>query len=88
FKKGAFYMAREAGVEVVPVAIKNTDALMGKGTGVARPGTVEMVLLPPVETSGLETDDDVARLTERVNALVAGELGVKVSQRAAKKAVQ
>ena len=38
FKKGAFYMARQAGVPVVPVAIKNSDVLMGKGTGEARSG--------------------------------------------------
>ncbi|HYE14906.1 MAG TPA: lysophospholipid acyltransferase family protein, partial [Pyrinomonadaceae bacterium] len=74
FKKGAFYMARDAGVAVVPVAIKNTDALMGKGTGVARPGTIEMVLLPPIETAGVVTDEDVARLARRTNALIAEEL--------------
>jgi 1-acyl-sn-glycerol-3-phosphate acyltransferase len=77
FKKGAFYMAAEAGVPVVPVAIKNTDALMGKGTGTARPGEIEMVLLPPVPTEGVKTDEDVRRLAQRVNALVAEELGVK-----------
>ncbi len=46
FKKGGFYMAVEAGVPVVPVAMKYTDELMGKGTGTARPGTMEMVILP------------------------------------------
>src|SRR5215213_10293257 len=66
FKKGGFYMAVEAGVPIVPVAIKNTDALMGKGTGEARPGTIEMVILPPVETTGLSTDEDIERLIERV----------------------
>ena len=40
FKKGAFYMARQAGVPVVPVAIKYSDVLMGKGTGEARSGTI------------------------------------------------
>ena len=44
FKKGAFYMAKQAGVPVVPVAIKNSDVLMGKGTGEARSGTIEMVI--------------------------------------------
>jgi 1-acyl-sn-glycerol-3-phosphate acyltransferase len=77
FKKGGFYMAVEAGVAVVPVAVKNTDALMGKGTGVARPGTIEMVVLPPVETEGLKTDEDVKRLAERTRALVAEELGLR-----------
>lgn len=74
FKKGGFYMAVEAGVPVVPVAIKNTDALMGKGTGMARPGTIEMVVLPPIETEGMTTDADVKRLTERTRALIAEEL--------------
>ena len=77
FKKGGFYMAVEAGAAVVPVAIKNTDELMGKGTSVARPGTIEMVLLEPIETEGLKTDEDVKRLTERTRALIAEELGVK-----------
>ncbi|HEV2859997.1 MAG TPA: lysophospholipid acyltransferase family protein [Pyrinomonadaceae bacterium] len=76
FKKGAFYMAREAGVRVVPVAMKGTDGLMGKGTGVARPGTFEMKILPPVETDWVETDDDVRRLADQTNALIAEELGL------------
>jgi 1-acyl-sn-glycerol-3-phosphate acyltransferase len=74
FKKGAFYMAVETGVSVVPVAMKNTDVLMGKGTGVARPGTIEMIILPPVETDGLSTDEDVKRLAVEVRERVAEEL--------------
>jgi 1-acyl-sn-glycerol-3-phosphate acyltransferase len=77
FKKGAFYMAIEAGVAVVPVAMKNTDALMGKGTGEARAGTIEMVLLPPVSTAGLSTDEDVKRLINQVHTSIAEELGLK-----------
>ena len=75
FKKGAFYMAVETGVSVVPVAIKHTDALMGKGEGTARAGTIEMVILPPVETAGLSTDEDVRRLSAEVRERVAEELG-------------
>lgn len=74
FKKGAFYMALETGASVVPVAMKNTDALMGKGTGVARAGTIEMVILPPIDTDGLSTDEDVKRLSAEVRARVAAEL--------------
>ena len=74
FKKGAFYMARQAGVPVVPVAIKNSDVLMGKGTGVARAGTLEMVLMPPVETAGVSTDEDMNRLIEDVRGRIAAEL--------------
>jgi 1-acyl-sn-glycerol-3-phosphate acyltransferase len=76
FKKGGFYMAVEAGVPIVPVAIKNTDVLMGKGTGAAQPGTIEMVILPPVETTGLSTDDDIVGLISRVHTAIAAELGL------------
>jgi len=74
FKKGAFYMARQAGVPVVPVAIKHSDVLMGKGTGVARSGTLEMVFMPPVEMVGVSTDDDMNRLVSDVHAQIAAEL--------------
>lgn len=76
FKKGAFYMAVDAGVPIVPVAIRNTDVLMGKGTGQSKPGTVEMVTLPPVPTKGLSSDEDVKRLVERVHSMVARELDI------------
>jgi 1-acyl-sn-glycerol-3-phosphate acyltransferase len=74
FKKGAFYMARQAGVPVVPVAIKNSDVLMGKGTGEARAGTIEMVMMSPVETVGVSTDEDMNRLIADVRARIAAEL--------------
>jgi 1-acyl-sn-glycerol-3-phosphate acyltransferase len=76
FKKGAFHMAIDAGAAVVPVAIKHTDVLMGKGTGQARPGTIEMVILPPIQTDGLSTarEDDVATLIAETRARIAAEL--------------
>jgi 1-acyl-sn-glycerol-3-phosphate acyltransferase len=74
FKKGAFYMAIETGVSIVPVAIKNTDALMGKGCAGARPGTIEMVILPPIDTTALTTDEDVKRLTVEVRERIREEL--------------
>ena len=79
FKKGAFYMARQAGVPIVPVAIRNSDVLMGKGTGEARSGTIEMVFLPPVDTVGMTTDEDINRLIASVHASIARELNADFS---------
>jgi 1-acyl-sn-glycerol-3-phosphate acyltransferase len=76
FKKGAFYMAAQAGVPIVPVAMKHTDELMGKGTGTAKPGTIEMVLLPPISTVGVVSDDDVSLLVKQTHEVIARELGV------------
>ena len=77
FKKGAFYMARQAGVSVVPVAIKHSDELMGKGTGEAKSGTIEMILLKPVPTAGVTTDEDINRLIADVRSSIAKELGLR-----------
>jgi 1-acyl-sn-glycerol-3-phosphate acyltransferase len=75
FKKGAFYMAIEAGVPVVPVAMKNTDELMGKATGQAKTGVIEMVMLPPVDTSDPLFKEDINPLIKKVHDAIATELG-------------
>jgi 1-acyl-sn-glycerol-3-phosphate acyltransferase len=75
FKKGAFYMARQAGVPVVPVAIKHSDELMGKGTGEARSGTMEMIFMKPVPIKNMATDDDLNKLIAGVRGSIAAALG-------------
>jgi 1-acyl-sn-glycerol-3-phosphate acyltransferase len=76
FKKGAFYMARQAGVPVVPVAIKHSDELMGKGTGEAKSGTIEMVLMRPVPTTDIATDEDMNQFIANIRSSIAKELGL------------
>lgn len=78
FKKGAFHLAIQTGAPIVPVAIKNTDRMMGKRTGVAFPGEIEMVLLPPIETAA-RTADDVMELLFETRRSVAGELATAAS---------
>jgi 1-acyl-sn-glycerol-3-phosphate acyltransferase len=77
FKKGAFHMAVEAGVPIVPIAFKNSDQLMGKGTGEAWPGTIEMVMFPPVETNWVSSDEDLQKLVDQVQEMIRKELGVE-----------
>jgi 1-acyl-sn-glycerol-3-phosphate acyltransferase len=70
FKKGAFHLAMQTEAPIVPVAIRNTDWMMGKRTGIAFPGTIEMILLSPIETSGR----DVMDVLRETRAAVASEL--------------
>jgi 1-acyl-sn-glycerol-3-phosphate acyltransferase len=74
FKKGAFHLALQTEAPIIPVAIKNTDNMMGKKTGVAHSGTIEMVLLPPIETKNRSTEDLMDLLRETREA-IAEELG-------------
>ncbi len=66
FKKGAFHIAMQAGVPMVPVVLRNTGDLMAGSSVTVRPGTVDVRVLPPVDTSGWapETvDEHVATVT-------------------------
>jgi putative phosphoserine phosphatase/1-acylglycerol-3-phosphate O-acyltransferase len=51
FKPGAFHIAMQAGVPMVPIVIRNAGEVMWRGAQVIRPGTVEIQVLPPVDTS-------------------------------------
>jgi putative phosphoserine phosphatase/1-acylglycerol-3-phosphate O-acyltransferase len=51
FKKGAFHLAMQAGVPVVPIVIHNSSDVQPKGDFLYHPGTVDVDVLPPVDTS-------------------------------------
>lgn len=52
FKKGAFHLAMQAGVPMVPIVIHNSGDVQPKGDFLYHPGTVDVEVLPPVDTSG------------------------------------
>jgi len=56
FKKGAFHIARQAGVPIVPIVFHNSlDALPRRGR-VVHPSTVRVTVLPPVEPESMDPD--------------------------------
>jgi 1-acyl-sn-glycerol-3-phosphate acyltransferase len=75
FKKGAFHLALQTGAPVVPVAVKNTDWMMGKRNGTAFTGTIEMMILPPIETKNLSAETDLMNLLTKTRKAIAEELG-------------
>ncbi len=50
FKKGAFHMAMQAGVPIVPVIFRNALDAFPKDAAIVRPATIEAVVLPPIDT--------------------------------------
>lgn len=52
FKKGAFHIAMDAGVPIIPIVMRNTGELMPRGGKTMHPGTVDVVVLPPIDTGG------------------------------------
>ena len=51
FKKGAFHLAMQAGVPIVPIVIHNAIDVAPRGQYVFRPATVKVSVLPAVDTS-------------------------------------
>jgi putative phosphoserine phosphatase / 1-acylglycerol-3-phosphate O-acyltransferase len=50
FKKGGFHLARDAGVPIVPIVIRNAGEIMWRNAKVAQEGTIEVVVHEPVPT--------------------------------------
>lgn len=74
FRKGAFVAALQLGVPLVPVVCKGTTAVMPKGKYLSIvPGVVEVVVLDPIPTAGLDYADR-DRLRDLVRARIAAEL--------------
>jgi 1-acyl-sn-glycerol-3-phosphate acyltransferase len=56
FKKGPFVMAIAAGVPIVPIILHGTIEIMPKGSLWVHSGTVDVHLLEPVSTTGVDYD--------------------------------
>jgi 1-acyl-sn-glycerol-3-phosphate acyltransferase len=75
FREGAFRLAIELGIDVVPLAIAGTEAALPKHSLVLRKTAATVEVLEPVSTAGLTTDDAPA-LAERVRRSMAAALHV------------
>lgn len=68
FKKGAFHMAMQAGVPVVPVVMRNAGDLMRPHSLVISSGTVDVAVLKPISTKTW-TPKNVGRQAEKIRQL-------------------
>lgn len=73
FKKGAFLLAVEAGVPLVPVTIVDAYRRVDERHHVARPGRIHLVVGTPIPTAGLRRRD-VPGLVRAVYAQIDAEL--------------
>lgn len=74
FKKGAFRIAMQAGVPLIPIVIKNAYDAMPKGAMVFRKAVVKITVLPPIPTMDWELEDLSERIDE-IRNLFLEELG-------------
>ena len=72
FKDGAFKLAIEAGVPILPIAVAGTRHCMAKHSFAFRRARAKARVLTPIPTTGM-TNEDVAALRDRTRDLIDAE---------------
>lgn len=73
FKKGAFHLAVQAQVPIVPIVVANYSNVLDVKRKLFRPGTIPVKVVAPISTRG-KTKDDVDALVEQARNVMLEEL--------------
>ncbi len=76
FKKGAFHLAMEAGVPIIPMVLKNAHDVLPRGAALMKPSVVNVCILPPIPTTDW-TKKNLNQNVTMVRDLFLKELGQK-----------
>ncbi|KAF2004013.1 1-acylglycerol-3-phosphate O [Amniculicola lignicola CBS 123094] len=73
FKKGAFHLAIQAQVPIVPIVVANYSHVLNVKKRIFNPGSIDVSVLPAIPTTGL-TGADADALTTRTRDAMLNEL--------------
>ncbi len=74
FKKGAFHIAMQAGVPIVPIVIRNAHDVMPRGNTFVRPAAVDIVVMPAIDTQNWQAEN-IDQHIKQVRQVYLDELG-------------
>lgn len=72
-KKGAFYLALQTGLPLIPITIVNAYQLFPRQAWLPKPGVVKVYIDPPIATKGL-TEATIPTMIERVRSVFLSHL--------------
>ena len=64
FKKGPFRIAMSAGIPIVPIVIRNAEVIAARDSSTFNPGTVDVVVYPPIPVDDWTHDNLPERIAE------------------------
>ncbi len=64
FKKGPFRIAMSVGIPIVPIVIRNAEVIASRDSSTFNPGTVDVVVYPPIPVDDWTHDNLVERIAE------------------------
>ncbi len=72
-KKGAFYLALQTGLPIIPITIVNAYQLFPRQSWIPKPGIVKVYIDPPIATKEL-TEATIPAMIERVHSVFLSHL--------------
>jgi 1-acyl-sn-glycerol-3-phosphate acyltransferase len=75
FRSGAFVVAANAGMPVVPVAIRGTRRALPAGTLLPLPGRIEIELAPPLAAPASTDAEEIAHCNEAARRAILERIG-------------
>lgn len=75
FKKGAFLLAIDAGVPIVPIAISGTGNIFPSNKIVFKPGKAKLKILDPIDTTSYNSEN-VEELIAKAHEAIANEVSL------------
>jgi 1-acyl-sn-glycerol-3-phosphate acyltransferase len=73
FKRGAFRMAVDLGLPILPLTVTGTRNVLPAGTSDLMPGSARLIIHPPIPVEGLTTAD-CSHLSSQVREVIASAL--------------
>src|SRR6201998_2109700 len=64
FKKGPFRIAMAAGIPIVPIVIRNAEVIAARDSSTFNPGTVDVVVYPPIPVADWTVENLPQRIAE------------------------
>lgn len=66
FKKGAFHLAKQAAIDVVPIVVSNTSTIFHAKSKTFNSGVITIDVLPPVPTKDIKTKEQLDNMVVEV----------------------
>jgi 1-acyl-sn-glycerol-3-phosphate acyltransferase len=70
WKRGGFVLALDAGIPIVPLAIRGSADVLGRHGWQIHGGTIDVLVGTPIPVAGLDRDELMRRVRERLEAML------------------
>ncbi|MBP1616927.1 MAG: Lysophospholipid Acyltransferase [Bacteroidetes bacterium] len=80
FKRGAFLIAEQLSLPVVPITINGICEVLRRGTWNLNPGTMELIIHKPLSVES-KTDEEIVKIASQAQAVVESALWEKYKNR-------